>query len=262
MTSTASLRLAQPRVWIVPALALLGSLTLLLTDTNERVFVVLNGLAPATHDLIWANLTILGDTVVALSLCLPLARRRPELLWAVVPAALLASLWVQIYKPLLDVSRPPEILGTDSIHVIGHAYRYHSFPSGHATTAFALAGLCVLGLRLGVWSVLPLALAVLTAISRSAVGVHWPLDLLAGACGGWLAAALGLKIASLATFGLRPWAQWAIALAFAGCAVALLAGYDTGYPQAVWFQRSIGVVCLAAFAWTFLPARAGRRTSE
>jgi len=200
--------------------------------------------------------------VVALSLCLPLARRRPELLWAVVPAALLGTLWVHLYKPLLDVSRPPEILGSDSIHVIGHAYRYHSFPSGHATTAFALAGLCVMGFRLGVASVLPLTLAVLIAVSRSAVGVHWPLDLLAGACGGWLTAALGLKIASRLTFGLRPLAQWCIALAFAGCAVALLAGYDTGYPQALWLQRAIAVVCLAMFAWTFRPARTGYRAPE
>jgi membrane-associated phospholipid phosphatase len=250
-----ALRFTQPRVWVVPALSLLGALALLLTRGNESVFLLLNRLGPATDDVLWASLTILGDTVVALSLGLPLARRRPDLLWAVVPAALLASIWVQAYKPILDVLRPPAVLGSGSIHVIGPAYHYHSFPSGHATTAFAFAGLCVLGFRLGAWSLAPLALAVLVAISRAAVGVHWPLDLLAGACGGWLAAVLGLKLGARLSFGLTPWAQWIIALAFAGCAVALLAGYDTGYPQAIWFQRAIAVLCLGAFALTFVPKR-------
>jgi hypothetical protein len=45
--------------------------------------------------------------------------------------------------------------------------------------------------------------------------------------------------------------QWIIALAFAGCAVALLVGYDTGYPQAVWLERLIGVLVLLAFVLTF-----------
>jgi membrane-associated phospholipid phosphatase len=247
------LRFTQPRVWVVPALSLLGAVVLVVTGGNEPVFLLINRLGPATYDVLWASLTILGDTVVALSLGLLLARRRPDLLWAVVPAALLASVWVQVYKPILDVMRPPAVLGNDSIHVIGPAYHYHSFPSGHATTAFALAGLCVLGFRLGPWSLAPLALAVLVAVSRTVVGVHWPLDLVAGACGGWLAAVLGLKLGARASFGLRPAAQWIIALAFAGCAVALLAGYDTGYPQAIWFQRAIAIFCLGAFALTFVP---------
>jgi hypothetical protein len=35
--------------------------------------------------------------------------------------------------------------------------------------------------------------------------------------------------------------------------VALLAGYDTSYPQAIWFQRAIAIFCLGAFALTFVP---------
>jgi membrane-associated phospholipid phosphatase len=251
MTAAGSLRLWAPKVWVIPALALTGALALLLGGGNERLFLMVNALGPASSDPLWAGLTILGDTVVALALCVVLARRRPDLLWAVVPAALLATLWVHAYKPVFDVLRPPAVLVKDSFHVIGPAYHYHSFPSGHATTAFALAGLCVLGFRMGPWSILPVAVALLVAASRIIVGVHWPIDVLAGACGGWLAAAVGLKIASLLPFGTSAPAQWILAVAFGGCAVALLAGYDTGYAQALWFQRAIGLVCLAALAATF-----------
>jgi len=234
-----------PRVWLVPALALLGGVALVATGSNERVFLLLNQLGPRTGDALWANLTILGDGTVA--------RRRPDLLWAVVPAALLAAAWSRAWKHLVDVVRPAAVFGPDAIHIIGPAYQYHSFPSGHATTAFSLAALCVLGFKLRAWSALPVGAAILVAVSRCALGVHWPLDLLGGAFGGWLAAAVGMRVAANVAFGLRPVAQLVIALALAGCAVALLIGSPTDYPQALWFQRAIGAVSLLAYAVTFVP---------
>ena len=205
-----------PRVWLVPALALLGGLALAMTGANARVFLLLNRLGAETSDALWANLTILGDGTVALALCLVLARRRADLLWAVVPASLLATAWTRACKYLVDIPRPPTVLATDAIHVVGPAYHFHSFPSGHATTAFALAALCVLGFRLRAWGLLPVAAAVVVAVSRCAVGVHWPLDLLGGAFGGWLAGALGLTAAESIPSGLRPRVQWIITLVLIG----------------------------------------------
>ena len=260
MRTAAAWSWRSPRVWLVPAVALLGAAALVITGANERVFMLLNQLAPATGGTLWANLTILGDGTVALALCLALARRRPDLLWAVVPASLFATAWTRACKYLVDIPRPPTVLAADAIHVIGPAYHFHSFPSGHATTAFALAALCVLGFRLRAWGVLPVAVAIAVAVSRSAVGVHWPLDLLGGAFGGWLAAALGLRVAEKIPAGSRPRAQGIIALALAGCAVALLVSSVTDYPQALWFQRAIGVIALAALAATFVPSHGGHPT--
>jgi membrane-associated phospholipid phosphatase len=251
------LYLTQPRVWLLPTIALLGMVLVTVTGTNERVFIFLNKLGPAIGDPLWADLTILGDTAVAMALCLVLARRRPDLLWAALPVALLATAWVHVYKPLFDVTRPPGILAPGGFHVIGPAHHYHSFPSGHATTVFAVAGMCVLGLRLRAAGIVAVLLALLVAISRCVVGVHWPLDILGGACGGWLAAAVGIKAAGRMPFGLHPVVQWALTLAFAGCAVALLLGYDTGYPDAMWFERSIGALSLLAFVMTFVKPRRG-----
>jgi undecaprenyl-diphosphatase len=61
-----------------------------------------------------------------------------------------------------------------------------SFPSDHATAAFAIAVAIALRSRRAGW--VALALATLVAVSRVAVGTHYPSDVLAGAAIGTLAA--------------------------------------------------------------------------
>jgi membrane-associated phospholipid phosphatase len=235
------------QTWLLPLCALIGFALLLGSDSNRALFVWLNGLGPRTSNLLWACITILGDTVVALTLCLPLWRRRPDLVWALAIGALLATAWVHVLKPIVDVPRPPAVLG-EAAHVIGPAHRAGSFPSGHATTIFAVAGLYALGMRSAALAALALAIATLAAVSRAVVGVHWPLDVLAGMFGGWLSAALALQLAPRLAFGLEPSTQRIMGAVLAGCAVALLAGHRTGYPQAIWFQRGLALACLAAAA--------------
>ena len=237
------------RIWGVPALAAALFVLLWALDANRSVFLVLNGLGPATSDGLWANVTVLGDTLVAFALCLPLWRRRPQALWAFVFVALLGTLWVDGLKPFIDEARPPAVLG-DAVHVIGPSYKHDSFPSGHATAAFAIGGLYALGWGSRAMAVAAMVVATLVAISRCVVGVHWPLDILAGALGGWLAAVAALAVAQQTrAFGARPAVQWAVALFLAFCAAWLVIGHaKSGYPQADLLQRAIGICCLSAAA--------------
>jgi len=221
-----------------------GSIWVVATATNQSLFLLINRLGPLTSDFLWANITVIGDTLVALALCLPLWRRRPDLVWALLFAVLLATLWVQGLKHLLEVARPPAVM--PELHIIGPAYKAGSFPSGHATTAFTIAGLIALGLRSWILTSTALLLAIAVAISRAVVGVHWPLDILAGAFGGWLSAAAALWLArhSLA-FGLRPWVQWTLGGLLILCSIILIYGNQlSGYPQSYFFQRAIGLACL------------------
>jgi membrane-associated phospholipid phosphatase len=235
-------------IWLVPAIAAFAFAGIWALDANRALFSLLNSLGPATSDSLWANITVLGDTVVAFALCLPLWRRRPDLLWAFLFVALLGTLWVHGFKPLVDVARPPAVLA--DVHVIGPSYMAGSFPSGHATTAFAIGGLFALGAKFRTGYVIFVTAALLVGVSRAVVGVHWPLDILAGAFGGWLAAAAAIFIArKTLTFGTRPWVQWALGLFLAACAAWLVIGHSkSGYPQADLFQRAIGICCLAAAA--------------
>lgn len=234
--------------WLVPLACALAFAAVWAFDANRSLFALLNALGPATSDWLWANITVLGDTVVAFALCLPLWRRRPEALWAFLFVALLGTLWVHGLKPFIDMARPPAVL--PNVHVIGPTFTTHSFPSGHATTAFAIAGLIALGAGSRAWAAIAVFAAMLVAISRPVVGVHWPLDIVAGAFGGWLCAVAGLAIGRQ-TFqlGKREWVQWALALFLAACAAWLVIGHSkSGYPQAQLFERAIGICCLGAAA--------------
>jgi membrane-associated phospholipid phosphatase len=236
------------RAWLVPAIAAASFCFIWALGLNQQVFGLLNALGPATSDWLWANITVLGDTLVAFALCLPLWRRRPDLLWAFLFLALLGTLWVHGLKHFADVARPPGVLG--DVHIIGPGYKAASFPSGHATTVFAVAGLMAIGAQFRTTYVILVTVALIAALSRSVVGVHWPLDILAGAFGGWLSAVLALELGRRTYWlGSKAWVQWSLGLFLAACAVFLAFGPNkSGYPQAEVFQRAIGICCLGAAA--------------
>lgn len=100
----------------------------------------------------------------------------------------LPSLFTTIAKRLIGRGRPMHF---DDTGLFGRAanlwdWTYQSFPSGHATTAFALAA--VLGFLSERWFYPALALAGVIGVSRVALGVHYPSDVLAGAVVGLLGA--------------------------------------------------------------------------
>jgi len=234
----------EPRVWLVPLLALTGMAVLIASDTNRSLFLYLNGLSALASDVLWENLTVLGGTLAGLTLLTPLIGRRPDILWSLALAAILATLWVHGLKNPIDHVRPPAVFPPELLHVIGPAYHYGSFPSGHSTTIFAVAGILSLYLRRSalIWLV---TAALLVSLSRIAVGVHWPLDVLGGAFGGWLAAVFGTLLARRWRWGVSRSGKWILGLALAACTLALLISPDTSYPDAILLQRGLALVCLS-----------------
>jgi len=145
-------------------------------------------------DPIFVGLTILGYWGwIWIVLAPPLAlRTRTDVLRATVTTA--AVIWIADLvalglKQLVDRPRPETTLprADPLLHATGP-----SFPSGHATTAFAGATILALLLRRAVPGLFLLAAGI--AFSRVYVGVHYPSDVLAGAV---LGSAVGL-----AGFGL------------------------------------------------------------
>lgn len=110
-------------------------------------------------------------------------------------AALLLSEGVTngLLKPLVRRERPFAHPGLAALLV--NAPGPHSWPSAHASSSFAAAG--VLAFAYPLWAVAFLLVALLVAYSRVYVGVHYPLDVVAGLVLG-LAAAMAIIALSLA----------------------------------------------------------------
>lgn len=97
-------------------------------------------------------------------------------------AVAIAGILDQILKNVLCRARPSALAAGNFFHefpCFPAPYALASFPSGHATTAFALAAVLALWYPRG--TVAWLALAAVVGWSRIALGSHFPSDVLAGA---------------------------------------------------------------------------------
>jgi membrane-associated phospholipid phosphatase len=263
MQDKLSSSLRSPWVWLPPCVALVLFGLVLATGSNQAVFVWLNHGGHRFGATFWQQFTMLGDGAVALALVLPCIRRAPRCFWAALAAAVIAGLWTQVTKQMIDVPRPPSVLAAGAFFQSGPSYHHVSFPSGHAAAAFALAGIWVMALkgrrllRFGL-----LLLATLVSLSRIMVGVHWPLDILWGMIGGWIAAWTGL-----AMHGRWGWRTASAGGLLAGLlllvlSATLLVSRHIGMPAVMPLQRVIGSVCMAWGAWEMIwlwtRLRAGR----
>jgi membrane-associated phospholipid phosphatase len=230
------------------------------TGSNESLFLALNHLGHTAGDVCWTNLTILGDGAVALALILPSIRRSPRRFWAALIAAVIATLWVQVWKNAVNVPRPLSVFPPDRFFHTGPAFRAVSFPSGHATAISALAGIWIISLtKHYLLRSTILVLALLVGISRIMAGVHWPLDVLGGILGGWLAACAGLELADRWGWKTAGIAGYIAGFALIGVAASLLLTNYIRYPSAIPLQRALGAVCLVWGAREMVLMRLCRR---
>jgi membrane-associated phospholipid phosphatase len=207
---------------------------ILATGTNKDLFLAWNAAAQWLPPFFWAGITNLGNTFGAFCLLAPTLAKRPR--WAA--AALLtvpfAGLYTHLIKRLVDLPRPAKTLPTETFHIIDSTILWNSFPSGHSVTAFAAAGILVFCSRRRLaWFALPIAM--LVAFSRVAVGAHWPLDLFAGAAGGWATAALGCALSARWRFWENIRGQRILAGVVLLCAL-MFVFEKTGYPRGFWMQ--------------------------
>jgi undecaprenyl-diphosphatase len=135
-----------------------------------------------------SEVLFLGLLVAAFVLVRGEHAQRATVRRAVVAAGLSAGLGLalaQVISRLVDRPRP-FVAHPDTVRLFARHAADPGFPSDHATAAFAIA--VALLLRSRRWGVAALVAATVLAITRVAMGIHYPTDVLAGAALGALSA--------------------------------------------------------------------------
>lgn len=156
-----------------------------LSDFDESVLRAINGFAGSNLalDAAIVIITVFGMSYVLALLFFPLwLTRRRTVAVDLIVVMLLSIAFEMALKALVARDRPfvaLDDLNTVQINFLNTASGY-SFPSGHATRAFAVGILLWLSFKGSIRHLIPLG-AALVAFSRVFMGLHWPTDVIAGA---------------------------------------------------------------------------------
>jgi len=161
-------------IWFI--LSMNSLILLYILDLNTTFFLTVNHLSEYTGPDIWIVLTMLGDGLLAALLLSPFAGKNSRILRQYLFAVFVSTLLLQFLKSYFDIPRPPAVLGHDLFHIIGPVLNKRSFPSGHSTTVFTTLLILLPWLKRTDIKIMLSGLALLAAVSRLVVGVHWPAD--------------------------------------------------------------------------------------
>ena len=172
-----------------------GVLILILGKNGS--FQLINSNHNPVADQFFKYFTHYGDGLMWAPLGLFCFFYRRKYFIAIVAGVLISTLIAQLLKRVVypDELRPISYLSeTFHVHRVDGVImrKVHSFPSGHATTAFTMALVMAYIINRKLWSVILPILAFLAGYSRVYLGQHFPTDIFAGMCIGIISAILSL----------------------------------------------------------------------
>lgn len=151
---------------------------------EEPIFDFLNGLAKRNDilDVVWVFFAQYAIFLFGIVL-IYFVRKDRKLLLKVALGIIITVITVAVIKKIWFIPRP---FSDKEVNLLIEHRQDSTFPSKHAAVAFAVAfGIFLRKKKLGVWLLL-LALGI--ALSRVMVGVHYPVDVFAGALIGMIIA--------------------------------------------------------------------------
>lgn len=157
---------------------------ILIVDTKEAGFIILNPYHTRFLDFVFEGVTLLGDGLFAVAFCVVLLFVKKRYLSFMVFLSFATSgILTQVIKDFVSEARPALFLQkTQYPYFIDHVtlHNFHSFPSGHATSAFALVSIIAFAVKDKEYAIPLLGLGALVGYSRVYLGQHFLLDVTVG----------------------------------------------------------------------------------
>lgn len=163
---------------------LVVAILILLADTKEGGFVLLNPYHSDFLNFVFEGVTLLGDGIFSVAFCVALLFAKKRYLSFMVFISFATSgIVTQVLKDFISEARPALFLQKSNYpYFIDHVtlHNFHSFPSGHTTSAFALVSILAFAVKDKKYAIPLLALGVLVGYSRIYLGQHFMLDVSVG----------------------------------------------------------------------------------
>lgn len=200
------------RLFVAPTILLFFIVALLYTNNainptayiefQQKWFYALNAFLSQTPQIQY-NITQFGDASICLSILTVLFLKYPKLWEALISASIFSAIFSKILKEFFSVPRPASALNIDSFVIIGKMLPgpTSSLPSGHSITILTVVTVLMFAfmpqsnLKKTIWFSAILTIGLALAMSRVAIGAHFPLDVIVGCIIGYISGIAGIFFA-------------------------------------------------------------------
>ncbi|HIP47857.1 MAG TPA: phosphatase PAP2 family protein [Lutibacter sp.] len=172
---------------------------LLMSSDKETFHLILNRYHNSFFDMFFKYATYLGDGIIFPIVIVGLLVFNRKDATAFIISGIMTLIISYVLKNwvFIDFARPYEVFG-DQLHIVEGVKmrRWHSFPSGHTTAAFALFMLAIFYSRKIGWQLFFFLLALIAGLSRVYLSQHFLQDVLGGAILGTSIALISYQLAT------------------------------------------------------------------